>query len=103
MPDSRRHRPAPCHRLLGRVQGAGRLGVAVEELDRPPFHAQARHTAGLIVMQRLPKNSLSRRIVVNALKIAVVGTLLNLANQAEVMLHGDTIAGLHLILNYLVP
>jgi len=57
----------------------------------------------LIVMQRLPKNSLSRRIVVNALKIAVVGTLLNLANQAEVMLHGDTIAGLHLILNYLVP
>ena len=55
-------------------------------------------------MQRLPKNSLSRRIVVNALKIAVVvGTLLNLANQAEVMLHGDTIAGLHLILNYLVP
>jgi len=48
--------------------------------------------------------AMSRHIVINALKITVVvGSLLNLVNQGENMLHGGTISWLHLILNYLVP
>ncbi len=55
-------------------------------------------------MTRFVKIALSRHIVINAFKIAmVVGTLLNLVNQGESMLHGGTISWLHLLLNYLVP
>ncbi|NCN89532.1 MAG: hypothetical protein GW936_08880 [Gallionella sp.] len=55
-------------------------------------------------MRRLLEISLLRHIVINALKIAlVVGTLLNLVNQGENMLHGATIEWGHLLLNYLVP
>ncbi|MGZ8257031.1 MAG: nitrate/nitrite transporter NrtS [Gallionella sp.] len=55
-------------------------------------------------MTRFIRTSLSRHIVMNAFKIAlVVGTLLNLVNQGESLLHGGTIAWLHVLLNYLVP
>lgn len=55
-------------------------------------------------MQRLIRISLSRHIVVNALKIGlVVGTLLNLVNQGAVVLQGATIEWGHVILNYIVP
>lgn len=46
----------------------------------------------------------SRRIVVNATKIAaVVGTLLNGINQGAALLDGEAISVAHLLLNYLVP
>ncbi len=55
-------------------------------------------------MTRLMQASMSWRIVMNSLKIAlVVGTLLNLINQGEVLLHGNDISWFHLLLNYLVP
>jgi len=55
-------------------------------------------------MTRFVKTALSRHIVLNAFKIAVVvGTLLNAVNQGEQMLQGGTIVWLHLMLNYLVP
>jgi hypothetical protein len=55
-------------------------------------------------MTRLLRIALSHHIVINALKIsAVVGSVLNLVNQGESLLHGGTISWLHLILNYLVP
>lgn len=47
---------------------------------------------------------MSRHIVINAFKIAVVvGSVLNLVNQGENILHGGTISWLNLSLNYLVP
>ncbi len=47
---------------------------------------------------------MSRHIVINAFKIAVVvGSVLNLVNQGENILHGGTISWLHLLSNYLVP
>jgi len=50
------------------------------------------------------KIAMSRHIVINALKIAlVVGSLLNLVNQGGNMLHGATISWFQLILNYMVP
>jgi hypothetical protein len=46
----------------------------------------------------------SRRIVVNATKIAAVGgTLLNGINQGAALLDGQAISVTHLVLNYLVP
>lgn len=55
-------------------------------------------------MTRLLRIALSHHIVINALKISVVvGSVLNLVNQGESLLHGGTISWLHLILNYLVP
>ncbi len=46
----------------------------------------------------------SRRIVVNATKIAaVVGTLLNGINQGAALLDGQGVSVTHLLLNYLVP
>ena len=55
-------------------------------------------------MTRLMQASLSWDIVKNALKIAlVVGTVLNLINQGDEMLHGDKLSWFHLLLNYLVP
>ncbi|MDD4979502.1 MAG: nitrate/nitrite transporter NrtS [Gallionella sp.] len=55
-------------------------------------------------MTRFIKTALSRHIVINAFKIAmVVGTLLNMVNQGERLLQGGTISWLHLMLNYLVP
>ena len=55
-------------------------------------------------MTRLLRIALSHHIVINALKIsAVVGSVLNLVNQGESLLHGGTISWLHLILKYLVP
>lgn len=55
-------------------------------------------------MTRFFRIALSRHIVINALKISVVvGSVLNLVNQGESLLHGGTISWLHLILNYLVP
>jgi len=55
-------------------------------------------------MTRFFQIAMSRHIVINALKIAlVVGSLLNLVNQGGNMLHGVTISWLQLILNYLVP
>jgi len=54
-------------------------------------------------MTRFIKTALSRHIVINAFKIAmVVGTLLNMVNQGERLLQGGTISWLHLMLNYLV-
>lgn len=55
-------------------------------------------------MTRFVKTALSRHIVFNAFKIAmVVGTLLNTLNQGESMLRGGTISWLPFILNFLVP
>lgn len=55
-------------------------------------------------MTRFIKTALSRHIVINAFKIAmVVGTLLNMVNQGERLLQGGTISWLHLMMNYLVP
>ena len=58
----------------------------------------------IIDMTKLMQASLSWYIVKNSLKIAlVVGTLLNLINQGESLLHGSKISWFHLLLNYLVP
>ncbi len=55
-------------------------------------------------MTRFLKTAMSRHIVKNSLKIAlVVGSLMNLVNQGENILNGVTISWLHLLLNYLVP
>ena len=55
-------------------------------------------------MSELLNAILSRRIAVNALRIAlVVGTVLNLINQGEVLFNGGAISWPHLLLNYLVP
>lgn len=46
----------------------------------------------------------SRRIVMNALRIALlVGSVLNLVNQGEAILAGSGVSWLHLVLNYAVP
>ncbi|MDX8379534.1 MAG: nitrate/nitrite transporter NrtS [Gallionella sp.] len=48
--------------------------------------------------------ALSRRIITNALKIAlVVGSLLNVINQGEPLLNGEAISWFHFLLNYVVP
>lgn len=55
-------------------------------------------------MTRFFRTAMSRHIVKNSLKISlVVGSLLNLINQGERLLNGDTISWFHLLLNYLVP
>ena len=55
-------------------------------------------------MTKLLSATLSHHIVLNSLKISlVVGTLLNLINQGENLLHGDKISWFHLMLNYVVP
>ncbi|MDD2719795.1 MAG: nitrate/nitrite transporter NrtS [Gallionella sp.] len=55
-------------------------------------------------MTRFFQIAWSRHIVINALKVSVVvGSVLNLVNQGENLLHGGTISWLHLLLNYLVP
>jgi hypothetical protein len=55
-------------------------------------------------MTKLLSATLSHHIALNSFKISlVVGTLLNLINQGENMLHGDTISWFHLMFNYLVP
>lgn len=46
----------------------------------------------------------SRRIVMSALRIAlVVGSVLNIVNQGETLLAGGRLSWIHLLLNYLVP
>lgn len=46
----------------------------------------------------------SRRIVINAIKIAlVVGTVLNIINQGSAFLANTGISWIHVLLNYLVP
>lgn len=55
-------------------------------------------------MSALLKTVLSRRIAINALRIAlVVGTVLNLINQGEAIFAGGMISWPHVLLNYLVP
>jgi len=55
-------------------------------------------------MTKLISAALSRRIVINALKIAlVVGSILNLINQGGRLLHIDTISWFHFLLNFFVP
>lgn len=59
------------------------------------------HPAGWRLALRFAR---SRRIVINATKIAaVVGTLLNGINQGAALLDGEAISVVHLLLNYLVP
>jgi len=59
------------------------------------------HPAGWRLALRFAR---SRRIVINATKIAaVVGTLLNGINQGAALLDGQAISVTHLVLNYLVP
>jgi hypothetical protein len=61
-------------------------------------------TQRTIRMKQLVNAALSCPIVLNALRIsAVVGTVLNLINQGEVVLAGHAPSGLHVALNYLVP
>jgi hypothetical protein len=58
----------------------------------------------MLDMTKLMQASLCWNIVRNSFKIAlVVGTLLNLINQGESLLHGDKISWFHFLLNYLVP
>lgn len=46
----------------------------------------------------------SRRIAVNAVKVSlVIGTVLNIINQGENVLHGQPIAWAHVFLNYFTP
>ncbi len=46
----------------------------------------------------------SARIAQSALRVAlVVGTVLNAINQGAAILHGNSVAWFHLLLNYLVP
>lgn len=55
-------------------------------------------------MRRLFEVACSRRIVMNALRIALlVGTVLNLVNQGEAILAGVSVSWIHLLLNYWVP
>jgi hypothetical protein len=55
-------------------------------------------------MNRFWRAAISAPIVKNSLKISlVVGTILNLINQGDNLLHSESISWLHLLLNYLVP
>lgn len=55
-------------------------------------------------MNETLSTALSRPIIVNSIRIAlVVGTLLNLINQGEALLAWSGISWLHVGLNYLVP
>lgn len=55
-------------------------------------------------MRKLFRAARSRRIVRNALGVAlVVGSALNLINQGGAWLAGSGISWVHLLLNYLVP
>lgn len=55
-------------------------------------------------MRALLRTACSRRIVMNALRIALlVGTVLNLVNQGGAIISGTGISWLHLVLNYAVP
>ncbi|MBW8880591.1 MAG: nitrate/nitrite transporter NrtS [Asticcacaulis sp.] len=46
----------------------------------------------------------SRRIVINAVKVALtVGTILNIINQGAAILHWHGISWLHVALNYITP
>jgi len=55
-------------------------------------------------MWQLLQLACSRRIVVNAIKIALfVGTVLNVINQGSTFLAGSGISWTHVLLNYLVP
>ena len=55
-------------------------------------------------MRNFFRTACSRRIVVNALRIALlVGTVLNLVNQGGAIISGTGISWLHLVLNYAVP
>lgn len=55
-------------------------------------------------MKRLWRASISTPIVNSSLKISlVVGTVLNLINQGENLLHSESISWFHLLFNYLVP
>ncbi|MDD5336492.1 MAG: nitrate/nitrite transporter NrtS [Rhodoferax sp.] len=55
-------------------------------------------------MRALFRIACSRRIVANALRIALlVGTVLNLVNQGGAIISGSGVSWLHLVLNYAVP
>jgi len=55
-------------------------------------------------MRTFFKTACSRRIVMNALRIAVVvGTVLNLVNQGQAIMAGFGVSWIHLLLNYAVP
>lgn len=55
-------------------------------------------------MGQLLQQVCSRRIVINALKIAlVVGTVLNIINQGSSIAANAGISWIHVLLNYLVP
>lgn len=65
---------------------------------------QLSNTVPLLPMSQLLHTALSRRIALNALRIAlVVGTILNLINQGEAIFSGGAVSWLHVLLNYLVP
>ncbi|MBA3058343.1 MAG: nitrate/nitrite transporter NrtS [Gammaproteobacteria bacterium] len=55
-------------------------------------------------MRRLLQVACSRRIVIDALKIAlVVGTVLNIINQGNSIVANTGVSWTHVLLNYLVP
>ena len=55
-------------------------------------------------MQDFWRLAFSRRIIVNAIKVALtVGTVLNLINQGEAFLHWSGISWWHVALNYVTP
>lgn len=55
-------------------------------------------------MRQLLQVACSRRIVINALKIAlVVGTVLNIINQGNAIAANAGVSWIHVLLNYLVP
>ncbi len=55
-------------------------------------------------MQQFWQTATQRRIMVGALRIAlVVGTVLNFLNQGQHLWAGEGLSWWHLVLNYLVP
>jgi len=55
-------------------------------------------------MGKLLRAAFSKNILNTSLKISlIVGTILNLINQGENLVHGENISWFHLSLNYLVP
>ena len=55
-------------------------------------------------MRSFLQTATSRRVVLSALRIAlVVGSVLNLVNQGSAVMAGAGVSWIHLLLNYAVP
>ncbi len=55
-------------------------------------------------MKNLLRAARSRKVVLDALRVSlVVGSILNLINQASALLSGSGVSWPHILLNYVVP